>query len=81
MIALLTARETLAQSTPAHRFMVEVASDNLDLEGVPIDCQIIDVCIAAPSREAIELLVAATDWLKGYSLKSFWQPEDGCTEF
>jgi hypothetical protein len=81
MLELLTVPETLAQLTQTHRFMAEVASNKVDFEGVPVDFKTIDVVVMSPTKQAIELLIAAADWLKGYSLVSFWTPEDGCTEF
>lgn len=78
MLELLTAPEALAQSTLAHRFLVELASIELDFEGVPVDVKTIDVVVTNPNEAAIQLLIATTDWLKGYSLKSFWQPESDC---
>lgn len=85
MLDLLTAPETLAQPTLAHRFLVELASDKteLDCEGVPVpkEFKTIDVVVLEPTEQAIKTLIAAADWLKGYSLVSFWTPEDGCTEF
>jgi len=70
MIALLTAKETLTQPEQAHRYMVELASNELDCEGVPVDVRLLDVCVTVPSKKAIELLIASADWLKGYSLGS-----------
>lgn len=48
MLQLLTAPETLAQPTLAHRFLVELASTETELnhEGVPVpkEFKTIDVC-------------------------------------
>ncbi len=81
MLELLTATETFTQATKAHRFMVEVASNEVDFEGVPVDFKVIDVVVTKPSKQAIKSLISAADWLQGYSLVRFWIPEDGCTEF
>lgn len=85
MIALLTAPETLNQPEQAHRFMAQLASIETELDAcgvtVPATTKMLDVVVSDPSFEAIEFLISSVDWLKGYSLKSFWQPEDGCTEF
>lgn len=80
MFALLTAPE-ISQATPAQRFMVEVASNALDHEGIPLDVKTIDVVVTEHSKKAIASLIAGADWLKGYSLVNYWSPEDGCPEF
>jgi len=80
MIALLTSPD-ITQATPAHRFMVEVASNELDHEGIPLDIRTVDLLLSAPTREAISVAIAEAQWLKGYSLMSYWLPEDGCSEF
>lgn len=81
MLQLLSAPETLTAPAQSHRFMADVASNQLDFEGVPVDVQTIDVLVIDPSEAAIKLLIASTKWLKGYSLIKFWEPEDGCDCF
>lgn len=81
MLQLLSAPGTLTTATPAHRFIVDLTSDDLDFEGVPINFKTIDVLVAEPSKVAIEAAIATDDSLNGYSVKSFCLPEDGCTEF
>lgn len=63
-----------------YRYFVELASDELDYEGVPESYQIVDVVVGQPTEEEIQALIAATGWLKGYTMVSHWTPED-CTEF
>ncbi len=82
MFQLLTAPETLAQPTLAHRFMVELASDELELDRdgipVPVDYKMVDLVVTEPTKTAIQTLIAATSWLKGYTMVSHWIPEDNC---
>lgn len=85
MLDLVTAPETLAQPTLAHRFMVELASTEteLDAQGVPVpkEYKTIDVVLLEPTKQAIKTLIAATDWLKGWTMVSHWVPEDDCNCF
>ena len=84
MFELLTAPEALAQPTIAHRYMVELASLELELDflgvPVPVDYQTVDVVVTEPTKTAIQTLIAAADWLKGYTMVSYWIPDD-CAEF
>lgn len=85
MITLLSAPETLTSPASAHRFMVELASNELvlDAQGVPVpkDYIKIDVVLLEPTEQAIKTLIAATSWLKGYTMVNHWVPEDGCNCF
>lgn len=80
MIALLTAPEILAQPTPAHRYMVELASDEtvLDRDGIPVPAHFktIDVCVTEPHLEAITELLQANGHLDGWGIVNHWVPED-----
>ncbi len=80
MFTLLKAPD-ITQATPAHRFMVEVASNELDYEGIPLDIRTVDLLLSVPTREAISVAIAEAQWLKGYSLMSYWLPEVGGCEF
>ncbi len=56
--------------------MVEVASDELDFDGIPLDFETLDVVVGEPTKQAIELLIDTKPWLKGYTVVNYWQPED-----
>jgi hypothetical protein len=80
MTQLLTAPEVYSQDKAGHRFMVELASNELELDawGVPVPkhIKVVDVVVSEPTLEALAQLIAASEWLQGYELVSFWQPED-----
>lgn len=81
MTQLLTAPQALVKPVPmTYRYMVELASDELDYEGVPERFITVDVVVTEPTPEAIALLLKSASWLEGYTIVSYWQP-DGCTEF
>jgi len=80
MFALLTAPE-IPQATSAQHFMVEVASNAHDHEGVSLDVRTVDLLVSVPTREAITLAIADVQWLKGYSLVEYWLLESACLEF
>jgi len=75
-MTLLTSPEARTAKTRTYRFYVELASTNCDYEGVPEWTRTIDVVVSEPTLEAITQLIAACEWLQGYELVSFWQPED-----
>ncbi len=68
MTQLLTALEATPYS--GHRFLIELASDEVELDawGIPVpkDFKAIDVVVAVPSKEAIEAVIADTPWLRSY---------------
>lgn len=80
MFQLLTAPETLAQPTLAHRFMVELVSNELVLDAqgisVPQEFKTVDVCVMSPTVEAIATLLQATGHLDGWNIVSHWVPSD-----
>lgn len=80
MFTLLKA-DVITPATPAHRLMVEVASNTHDHENIPIDVKNFELLVSAPTREAIARAIADVQWLKGYSLMNYWIPESGCLEF
>jgi hypothetical protein len=61
--------------------MMQLASKEVDYEGVPERTQLIDVVVMEPTPEAIALLLEAAGYLKEWEIASYWQPTDGCTEF
>jgi len=67
-----------------YRYLVEMASNELELDrdGIPVPkhLQIVDVVVTEPGVKAIKALIAATDWLSGYTTVSHWIPSD-CSEF
>jgi hypothetical protein len=78
-VALLTAPQAIA-SPSTYRYMVELASDRLDRDGVPLEFKTIDVLVTEPTEEAINLLLQSANWLEGFTMVDYWQP-DGCIEF
>ncbi len=60
----------------SYRYFAELASTELDYDGVPEYFRIVDVQVSEPTQTAIEHEIAARDWLKGYTLINYWQPED-----
>lgn len=64
-----------------YRYIVQLASQEVDFEGVPERTQLIDVVVKEPTSEAIALLLEAAGYLKDWQIASYWQPTDGCTEF
>lgn len=77
----LTAAETQTAKLVTFRYFVELASTEVDFEGAPQRCRIVDVVVIQPTREAIASLIAASGWLQGYKMVAYWQPEDGCDCF
>ena len=75
---LLTAPQV--QPTQAHRYMVELASNDLELdaygEAVPKDFKTLDVVVSEPTIEALTTLLQVTGYLNGYGIVSHWIPED-----
>ena len=79
MLELLTA-PTAFEQPRNYRFMVELASIQVDEEGVPESCQVIDVVVSSPTPEAIATLLGATDRLQDYAIVDYWMPDD-CDQF
>lgn len=85
MYDLLTATDATDNPTEAKRYMVQLASNALELDclgiPVPIKYKTVDVCVVGEERE-IMMLIAATGYLKGYSVIGWWKPtEDDYAEF
>lgn len=72
-MSYLTASDATADNS--YRFFAELASTKLDYDGIPEYFRIIDVVVAEPTQQAIEREIAKCDWLKEYSLISYWKPE------
>ena len=79
MMTYLTA-PAVQEAKKSYRFFAELASCELDYEGLSMHYQIIDVMVLEPTEKAIKALIASAKWLQGYTLVSFWQPEPGSSE-
>lgn len=75
MPQLLTAPEAKTAAR-TYRYYVELASTQLDFDGVPEFFRLVDVVVAVPTQEAIVKAIADCQFLKGYELISYWTPED-----
>jgi hypothetical protein len=79
-VELLTAPEVYEQNLVGYRFKVSLNTKGLELDWwgnlVPKDTKVIDIVVTEPTRSAIKQLIATCEWLQGYELVSFWQPED-----
>lgn len=63
-----------------YRYFAELASLELDYEGLSMHYQVIDLVVLEPTEEAVKTLIAAAGWLKGYTLVSFWSPQPDSNE-
>jgi hypothetical protein len=79
MPQILTAPEVVEQKLTGRRFFVELASHEVELDAwgipVPVDFKTIDVVVTEPTREAISAQIVDYQWLKGYSIVDYWQPD------
>lgn len=73
MAQLLTAPEALS-TKHTHRYFCELASTQLDYDGIPETFCLVDVVVTEPTKSAIEDALSSRNWLQGYSLVSYWQP-------
>lgn len=64
----------VASGSDQYRYIAELASDELDQDGVPLDFIKADVVVAEPTQKTIEREIAACPWLEGYTLVSYWKP-------
>lgn len=82
MLQTLTTPETLTVPAHAHRFMVELASTETELDAygvaVPAATKILDVVVTSPKLEEIVTLLEAAGHLEGYQVVGHWVPEDCC---
>lgn len=79
MPQLLTVPEALS-TNHTYRYFCELASSQLDHEGVPESCCIVDVVVLDDTLEALKTVIAAASWLFGYTIVAHWIPSD-CAEF
>lgn len=79
MTQVLVAQEVVEQKLTGHRFIVELASHEVELDawGIPVlvDFKTIDAVAGEPTREAICALIVDYEWLKDYSIVDYWQPD------
>lgn len=70
-----------AQETKlTYRYFAELASLELDYEGLSMHYQVIDLVVLEPTEEAVKTLIAAAGWLQGYTLVKFWSPQPDSDE-
>jgi len=77
MPQLLTVSEALS-ANHTYRYFCELASTQLDYDGIPKTFRVVRIVVAEPTQSVIENTLFSGDWLQGYSLVSYWQPEDCC---
>ena len=69
-------------SGDSYRYFVELASNETELdawgEPVPVSFKTLDVVVAEPGIDAVVGLLVQQDWLNGYTVCDYWQPEDEC---
>ena len=73
----ITVPEAEKTKSPTYRYFCELASEELDHEGVPESHRLVDVVVLENTENAIKTVVAATDWLSGYTIVAHWFPDDG----
>lgn len=71
----IKAPEAQKTKSPTYRYFCELASDELDHEGVPESHFIVDVVVLENKLAAIVAVVEAADWLSGYMM-GYWLPSD-----
>ena len=77
ILPVLTAKEVFTQKVVGYRYLVELASKQVELQedrAVPVSTKVIDIVVTQPSKEEIASLIAACSWLKGYSIVSYHEP-------
>lgn len=70
----LTDSVAYTTATQVYRYFAELASKELDHEGIPVRFKTIDVLVLEPTRDAIAQLINSCEWLSEYSLVDFWSP-------
>jgi hypothetical protein len=73
--------DTAHTSPNQYRYFVELASTKLDPDGVPEFWRVIDLVVAQPTKEAVKSAIAQCEWLKGYELVSYWEPDFDAAPF
>lgn len=76
----LTASEVKTTKHRTYRYLVELASNQVDHDGVPVCHRIVDVVVLENTLEAIKAVITAAGYLCGYTIVAYWIPSD-CTEF
>lgn len=61
----------------SYRYLAELASNELDEEGVPERFLTVDAMVVEPTEQAILELLSEKGWLKHWGLVSYWQEENG----
>jgi len=61
---------------PGYRFYAELASNELDFEGVPERYLLVDVVVVLPCEAAVRQLLDDRGWLSDWGIVSVWTPED-----
>jgi len=77
----LTASEAKTTKQHAYRYLVELASNQLDHKGVPVSYHTVDVVVLENTLKAIKAVITAAGWLSNYTVMAYWLPEDDCKEF
>jgi hypothetical protein len=66
-----------AQPTePTYRFYAELASNELDYEGIPERVCIVDVVVTLPCEAAVRQLLDQKGWLNEWGIIGIWVPEE-----
>jgi hypothetical protein len=80
MMAYITAESATPENS--HRFFVELASDELELDAwgieVPKDFKVIDLVVSEPTKQAIIEALLGVEELKGYTIVDYFRPLDEC---
>lgn len=72
----LTASEAKKTKQQTYCYLVELASKQLDRDGVTESRRIVHVVVLENALEAIKTVIAAANWLSGYTIVSHWIPSD-----
>ncbi len=67
--------DTAYSSPNQYRYFVELASTKTDYEGIPEFWRVIDLVEAQPTEEAIKSAIAECEFLEGFELVSYWEPD------
>lgn len=66
-----------AATAQTSRWMVEIASPELDYRGVPETFITLDVVVVGNTEKTVREFVTASHWGKwGYEICDIWQPDD-----
>ena len=58
-----------------YRYFIQLASIKTDYEGGPEFWRVIDLVVAQPTEEAIKSAIAECEFLEGFELVSYWEPD------